>query len=322
MKSSSDLFKRYPELTQHALTNYRRSRHLGCVKSGQNFSYYERSFLELGFALPRIREGVSPRHAFKSAREQFESNASQVRAFVADFLDEHAGHGPTQSQILKALHGTFADVALYVTALTEESGLGASGASGQITLLGTYQPTDMTAYTSQRKSAYQVLPIEMRDRLRTVASQKYQEQTAHLDEENRLPAPLDFIQSEGIAVERRLLKLGVKGYSDLDGNVITISMAISPGSILERWILAHEYFHLFLKHQVASEERENEIIEAQATYAAVHYLIPFKKFDRMLVAIEYSSSSVKDQNRILAKYFGVGEGVIRRYREEMFPGHS
>lgn len=322
MKSSSELFKRYPELTQDALTNYRRSRYLSCIKSGQKHSYYERSFIELGFALSRIREGVSPRHAFKGAREQFESNASQVRAFVADFVDEHAGHGPTQSQILKALHGEFADLPSYVTALAEESGLGASGASRQITLLGTYQPTDMPAYTSQRKSAFQILPVEMRERLRKVAFEKYREQTTQLEEESRLPAPLNFIQTEGITVERRLLKLGVKGYSDLDGNVITISMAISPGSILERWILAHEYFHLFLKHQVASEERENEIIEAQATYTAVHYLIPLEVFDRILSAVSYSSSSVNEQNRILAKHFGVGEGVIKRYRQEMFPGRT
>lgn len=317
MKTPAELKRLIPGLADRDLHNYLKLRHIQHAgKRGRHYIYPNREYLVLrrAHALKAI-EGMQCSKAFERARDEYAQNAGLVREFVGDHVERTGGFGPSNTTIVKALSGRFADIEAYVVAMCEDGAM--TETSGQLTLQGTYRSSSMAAYSSQGEPAFQVLSRAQRVWLRALASAIHSQYIAPLPTEEQLPVPLRFLEAEQIAVIRRLLPLGVSGYCDIENNTVVISVAIAPGSGRERFVLAHEYFHLRLKHEASLSELENKYIEAQATYAAAHFLIPSATFAEHLGAAEHSADSVKEQNQLLAKHYGVTEGLIERYRAEL-----
>jgi hypothetical protein len=317
MKTPAELKKLVPGLTDPDLHNYLKLRHITHAgKRGRHYVYPDHEYLVLrrAHALKSF-EGIQCSKAFERARQEYDQNAGLIREFVGDFVERSNGFGPGLAAVTREFMGRFEDVGSYVTAMSEDGTLAVT--NGQLTLQGTFSSTAMAAYSSQDDAAFRLLSSDQRAWLRTLATAIYRQYVSPLPVEERLPAPLKFLEAEKVSVVRRLLPLGISGYSDIDNNSIVVSVAIAPGSGRERFVLTHEYFHLRLKHEATASELENKAIEAQATYGASHFLIPRETFDRYLAIAEHSADSVKEQNQLLAKQYGVTEGLIERYRAEL-----
>jgi Zn-dependent peptidase ImmA (M78 family) len=182
--------------------------------------------------------------------------------------------------------------------------------------MSVFKPTTMLAYSDQRRLASEVLSDDQRLRLRELAFDKYRDVTRSLPAQHRLPAPLDFIEREGVVVQRRVLAPGQGGYNDPDSRTIYLSNDIHKNSPWERLVLAHEYWHLVLGHSSESNSKRTELLEAEATYAAIHYLIPVHTFGIIAKQIERRFDSARKRHRSLAETYAVPETVISQYQGE------
>jgi Zn-dependent peptidase ImmA (M78 family) len=101
---------------------------------------------------------------------------------------------------------------------------------------------------------------------------------------------------------------------DPDARRIYRAPSLEPGTPKFRSVIMHEYMHDLLGHEKDTDRPDQlQIFEAEASYAAVHYLVPAATFDLVL------SQVVNRQGEMVPKlsaYYQVPEGDIRWYLKE------
>lgn len=303
-----------PGLSNDNINNWRGTHYEAAGRDGKVWTYSEKTLILLKVAVPLVLAGMAPKNAFKRANEEYREAASKVYAVVSDSL-EKSFMGPTVSAVAGALRGALADASAFVQAMVEAKELNLT--SSRLTIGGNYSP-GAPAFTPSKQAASRELGAADKEWLRTLARDWQLKAAAGLVPSEHIPVSFDFLKLHGIRVERLSLDLGVGGYAELDRSVIVISNAVEPGSAQERKLIAHELFHLVLGH-VASDEEDSKVqIEAQATYAAVHFLIPYDSFEFYLgIAESAYPGSLRDQIRVLAQTFRVSTEIMRRYFDEL-----
>jgi Domain of unknown function (DUF955). len=79
----------------------------------------------------------------------------------------------------------------------------------------------------------------------------------------------------------------------------------------------HEYFHVLLGHDSTDcAEGREDLREAEATYGAMHYLVPLHTYDLVARGAAEKASSYTELVRHVARLYEVSEAVIEQYEHE------
>jgi len=299
------------------ISNWRRLGHLHPMpgkahKHHENHVYSEKERIILGYALPLVREQhVAPRFAFDQARQRFEKEAEVIVAAAAEFADEHNGMGPTVAGMDRVLPATL-NIRNLVESLVEERRLLNHG--GRLTVLSLFQPSGLLASSSGSEPGWMILPEKKKIAIREKVLPLYLSETRDLPDEDRLPAPVEgLLRKAGITLEWRTLTPDCNGYNDPTEKIIFLSTKLRNNIPKQRFVTMHEYFHILLEHASCPWDDATHQFEAEADYAAVHYLVPLLTFD--LVARNAPSGHGQWMKHI-ASHYGVSLDVIKHYVRE------
>lgn len=317
VKTSAELKKLFG-LSDTQLSGFRRDQYLHPRKVNGEYQYPEKDYLVLERAVPEWREGKRPCVAFPKAEAHFDSVAQAIFACIAEYKENHSGYPPSEKRIQQAIAGN-EDAHAYIEALLEANQLAREG--GGLTAVAVYRPAGLLAYKSTLSNArwWIVLPEERRMAIREISFGLYLAETRNLPEGSKIPVPVDSLLSrEGINVEYRNLDAGRFGLSDPSERTIYGAVSIRKNRERRRLVLMHEYFHLFFNHTdaVCSEEGQ-DYREAEATYAAVHYLVPFRTFEVVANKCTESEPPFWEWIKKIARVYQVPADVIVEYHHEL-----
>jgi Zn-dependent peptidase ImmA (M78 family) len=154
--------------------------------------------------------------------------------------------------------------------------------------------------------------------LAELALRLYTTQTAQSSEAT-LPVGTDVVVREGFSVEYRNLPRNTFGYCDADARRLILARELRQIPTKRRLVLMHEFFHAVLGHSeirecgLADEDEQ----EAEATYAAVHYLVPIHTFSYVLdSALADPLTDLATVIKAIAATYQVSTDVIMRFVRE------
>jgi len=318
MKRTGELLKLVDGLSYDNVNNFRKLGflHLERQEDGKR-AFSEREALVLETAFPECKRGMKPSAAFAVANARYEQTIAEIRETIFGYTEDHHGVAPSVTKIERALAHRVTEMRRYITALVEEHAIVMRG--GRVTVLSIFEPEGLLASTRLPRPAYLMLSQEKRTALREAALKLYLSQTESLPDNKKLPVPVEgLLERDGFSVEYRNLARGCFGYNDPSEKRVFLSREIEGDYGKRRLVLMHEYFHGFFGHgrrECAWENSEKR--EAEATYAAIHYLIPLHTFDAVIERwrLEDPKSRPPVEDRI-ANVYMVSPAVGSLYLEE------
>jgi Zn-dependent peptidase ImmA (M78 family) len=317
MKSSGDLLKLVPGLTLTDVHNLRRLNILQQERRirGRCFFSEKRAVL-LQSAYASWKSGMKPSSAFKDAETAFEQFRADLFDRAFEYREAHQGFYPTVRQLQSLLPKTLIPIERYVSALEEEREIRIDK-SGRVVPLSVFRPAGLLASTHLTKPAHRLLDDKRKAVLRDLALKLYIAEVSDLSLAERIPVPTTPIVREGIQIEYRVLAPGVFGLSDPGAKVIFLSQELRKYPKKQRLVLLHEFFHIMLGHKGECALGSNSTIEAEATYAAVHYLVPVHTVDISLRELGAHVPITPDEIRLMSDRYVVSQQAIMQMLEEL-----
>jgi DNA-binding transcriptional regulator YhcF (GntR family) len=222
---------------------------------------------------------MKPGAAFGRATGRYEQLTDEIKNAISEYAENHGGFAPSAAKIAQNFRHRLPDVQRFISALVEEHEVADRG--GKLTVLSVFKPRDLLASTTGLRPAYLALAQTRKTVLREIALALYLSETKDLPEDRKIPVPVEgLLEREGFSIEFRNLARRCFGYNDPTEKQLYLSRELTTEPGKKRLVLMHEYFHIRLDHGHRTCDWESgDEIEAEATYAAIHYLIPLHTFD-------------------------------------------
>jgi hypothetical protein len=319
MKQPGELLRVIPGLTRDDLTNFFRGGYLRRERTPNGrYLYPEKEYLLLKIVLPQRQSGMTTRAAFLKATGLYDQEAQQILNVIHEFREEHDGHSPNLKHIRSQLPHEIQDFGRYIDSLIEERRL-YQDKEGRFTPLPVFDAPILRASTKLPASAYTLLTEERRLSLREVSSRLYFLAAEGSDERGRIPVSTTVIERHGFTLEYRNLPRGQFGGCDPENKTLFLSTELRRPSAepKRRLVVMHEFFHAYLGHGYrACSWKDDTSIEAEATYAAVHYLVPLHTLDVICRLVTREARDPIPWITALAEKYMVSETVIEQYVRE------
>jgi hypothetical protein len=283
MKTTGELRRLINGLTHDNINNYQKLLLLHAERQGNGRHVFpEKESLVLEMAFPDCKHGMKPSAAFQSARARYEEVTDEIREAIFEYTDSHNGLAPRRTRIEQKLVQRTPAPGRFIDALLEEHQIVERG--GTLSALPVFSSDKLLASTTVPKPAYLMLSKDRKTALREMALSLYLAETGALPVHKKIPVPVEgFIERQGFSLEYRNLARGHFGYNDPSMKRIIISTELAKDSGKMRLVMAHECFHILLEHGTRKcGWDDNSQLEAEATYAAIHYLIPLHTFAGVL----------------------------------------
>jgi Zn-dependent peptidase ImmA (M78 family) len=307
------------KITCHTINNWRKERYISPDvrqrKGREPYSYSEKYFLIMKIAAISIyRNGLQVKRAFETAETQYNEIAGDIYSVIREYYDNN-DYSPGIDLMRRLLGRPITDLENYLTSLIEENYL----RPNTLVPINPYTPNtpNLLARTPHIRPAYKMLDTKTKITLRDDALELFRSQTKSLPVESRIPAPVEMVERE-FNPEYRVLARNHLGHINVSVKQIFLSLELRNQPKVRRLVLMHEYFHWYLKH---IEKREctvwtdDDITEAEATYAAVYYLVPLNTFDLFVSPIVKKTFPEQWIERISDTY-EVSNDVIQHYLDE------
>ncbi len=319
MKTTAELRSLF-SLSRDDIGNFRKSDYLHpIVKRHGEYLFSERDRFLLQYAVPDWRKGFKISVAFDNARKQYDAISTQIRDVIFELQEAAEGRSPTIRDVERRLSNVD-DITEIIQALVEQKQL-LKDSTGRLSPLPlSIQPKEEMgdlAYTPG-DPGWITLPEERKLELRELAVSIYLTQIRSNAVE-KIPVPVDpLLVEEHIGVQ--YVNLGEAfGHCSPAERIIYLSPTLRKKPERRRLVLMHEYFHIKLGHQKngqCSEDQTADLIEREANYASLHYLIPMHTFDLVGRTCSENGATRDGWLRKVASRYEVPVKTVSEYQRE------